>query len=76
MGHGCHRCGSPNSCECVIGRQKDETIPCKYCGDPTTYLGTKMCDPCFQLRSSLLYMKVRHPKVLGKMMKLLRKDEL
>lgn len=22
------------------------TVPCKYCGKPTTYTGTKHCDPC------------------------------
>lgn len=28
-----------------------ETIPCIYCGDPTTYLGTKQCDHCHNVTS-------------------------
>lgn len=24
------------------------TVPCVYCGQPTTYTGTKHCDPCHQ----------------------------
>lgn len=22
------------------------TVPCKYCGQPTTYTATRQCDPC------------------------------
>lgn len=27
----------------------DETCPCKLCGKPTRMLGTKLCDPCWEL---------------------------
>jgi NMD protein affecting ribosome stability and mRNA decay len=26
-----------------------ETVPCKWCGEPTLMLGTKMCDRCWEL---------------------------
>ena len=26
MGHGCHTCGSPNSCECVRVKMRDKTV--------------------------------------------------
>jgi hypothetical protein len=26
-----------------------ETTPCKYCGKQTPMLGTKLCDPCWEL---------------------------
>lgn len=26
------------------------TVPCKWCRLPTTYLGTRECDPCHELR--------------------------
>jgi hypothetical protein len=26
-----------------------ETVPCTWCGTPTTYTGTKHCDPCHEL---------------------------
>jgi DNA-binding IscR family transcriptional regulator len=29
------------------------TVPCVWCGEPTTYLGTKHCDPCHQLINRL-----------------------
>lgn len=25
---------------------RHETVPCKYCGRPTPYTGTRECDPC------------------------------
>jgi NMD protein affecting ribosome stability and mRNA decay len=25
------------------------TVPCKLCGEPTTMLGTKLCDNCWEL---------------------------
>jgi len=28
---------------------ESETIPCKYCGEPTLMLGTKLCDFCWEL---------------------------
>jgi rubrerythrin len=27
-----------------------ETVPCTTCGTPTRMLGTKLCDPCWELR--------------------------
>lgn len=29
---------------------KIETVPCTICGAPTPMLGTKLCDPCWELR--------------------------
>lgn len=26
-----------------------ETVPCRICDKPTTYLGTKECDPCHEV---------------------------
>lgn len=28
---------------------KEKTVPCSWCGTPTTYTGTKHCDPCHEL---------------------------
>lgn len=28
------------------------TVPCKYCGTPTTYTGTKQCDPCHNAQNT------------------------
>ena len=25
------------------------TIPCDSCGDPTPYVGTRLCDPCWEV---------------------------
>lgn len=30
-----------------------ETVPCKTCGTPTQYLGTKLCDNCFEVERRL-----------------------
>ena len=37
-------------------RFEPETTPCKWCGQPTTYLGTKECDPCHNGRNYLPYL--------------------
>lgn len=26
------------------------TIPCRFCGEPTRMLGTKLCDPCWEIK--------------------------
>ena len=31
-----------------------ETVPCKYCGEPTPMLGTKMCDKCWELECRII----------------------
>jgi hypothetical protein len=38
-----------------------ETVPCKFCGDPTPMLGTKLCDGCWEV-SRRLEEFLRHPK--------------
>jgi hypothetical protein len=30
-----------------------KTIPCKTCGKPTSMLGTKLCDPCWEVEHRL-----------------------
>lgn len=30
-----------------------ETVPCKTCGTPTPYLGTRLCDNCFEVERRL-----------------------
>ena len=32
---------------------KEKTIPCKTCGDPTTFFGTKLCNGCWEVESRL-----------------------
>jgi len=32
---------------------KPETVPCKFCGDQTLMLGTKLCDRCWELRTRI-----------------------
>lgn len=57
--------------------ENDVTIPCKFCSRPTTHLGTKMCDPCDQLRSCLNYARsTDRMKVVDEMIKLLKDGEL
>ena len=29
---------------------KESTVPCKYCGEPTLMLGTKLCDNCWEIK--------------------------
>ena len=29
-------------------------IPCELCGDPTNFLGTKMCNCCYEVTSRLM----------------------
>jgi len=38
-----------------------ETVPCKWCGEPTRMLGTKMCDRCWELDS-----RIRNDKALAR----------
>jgi ribosomal protein L37E len=33
--------------------QPEETMPCKRCGRPTPYLGTQLCDSCWQVEGRL-----------------------
>lgn len=30
-----------------------ETVPCKFCNTPTDMVGTKLCDPCWEVDSRL-----------------------
>ena len=30
-----------------------KTVPCKRCGKPTSYLGTKLCNGCWEVESRL-----------------------
>ena len=32
---------------------ESEWIPCKTCGDPTTFLGTKLCNGCWEVQTRL-----------------------
>lgn len=32
---------------------EEPTVPCKICGKPTHMLGTKLCDPCWEVESRL-----------------------
>lgn len=41
------------------------TIPCKWCGKPTTYLGTKMCNRCYELSDRI----ERDPELAKRMIK-------
>jgi ribosomal protein L37E len=35
-----------------------ETVPCKRCGEPTSYLGTKLCNNCWEVEHRLdLYLR-------------------
>lgn len=31
------------------------TVPCAICGTPTPMLGTKRCDPCWELESRITH---------------------
>lgn len=33
--------------------EDDKTVPCRICTKPTPMLGTKLCDPCWELNSRL-----------------------
>jgi len=37
----------------MFGIEERETIPCKTCGKPTPMLGTKLCDPCWEVETRL-----------------------
>ena len=39
----------------IINPKIQETVPCKWCGEPTPMLGTKECDRCYELRSRIEY---------------------
>lgn len=40
-----------------------ETTPCLFCATPTEMLGTKLCDPCWNLRTAISY---RKPDVIAR----------
>lgn len=48
------------------------TVPCKWCKKPTTYLGTRECDPCHNAAMALKY---TNPEVLANMLVVLGKVE-
>lgn len=33
--------------------RQQETVPCETCGEPTTFLGTKRCNNCYEVESRL-----------------------
>lgn len=33
---------------------RTQTVPCHYCRTPTTMLGTKLCNRCWELRSRII----------------------
>ncbi len=43
---------------------KRPTVPCKWCGTPTTMLGTKECDADWELRTRI----ERDPQMARKML--------
>lgn len=48
------------------------TVACKWCSKPTTFLGTRECDPCHQLR---LRLQIADDELICKMLDL-RKEVL
>lgn len=33
--------------------KRQATVPCRWCGAPTTMLGTQECDPCWEFHKHL-----------------------
>lgn len=48
-----------------------ETVPCKYCGEPTKMLGTKLCDWCWELERGIR----RNPELAMKILEAVKKDQ-
>ena len=42
------------------------TVPCRFCEKPTMFLGTAMCDPCWEVHNRLLGFDAR---VLGRIIR-------
>lgn len=40
----------------------EETISCTMCGEPTTYLGTKLCNNCWELSSRISTFIEKNPE--------------
>ncbi len=36
-----------------IAFDEKDYVPCKWCGNPTRFLGTKECDGCWELRTRM-----------------------
>jgi len=34
----------------TVDRKSKITVPCKWCGTPTSMIGTKECEACWELR--------------------------
>jgi len=50
---------------------KEETVPCTWCGKPTTMLGTKLCDRCWELET-----RIHHdPKLAKRMLTAIQRNE-
>ena len=41
----------------------NESIPCEICGEPTMMLGTKRCDPCWEIESRIVNDPKRYKQV-------------
>lgn len=48
--------------------EKADVIACKYCGDVTPMLGTKLCDPCYELSTRLRMQLQTDHEVVRKML--------
>jgi len=47
----------------------DDTIGCKLCNRPTRMLGTKLCDPCWELQRRIEYNPEMALKILAELNK-------
>lgn len=53
----------------------EETVPCKTCGEPTKFTGTKRCNNCYEVESRL-DSYLRNPKALQLIVRKIRENEL
>lgn len=52
-----------------------KTIPCRLCGDPTDFLGTKLCGDCWELETRIQRRPDIAQKILSQMFKRDKKKE-
>ena len=46
--------------------KEQEKVPCKWCGKPVTMIGSKMCNPCWQLDQGISLFPEIAQKILSK----------
>lgn len=52
--------------------RRADTVPCTFCGEDTEMVGTRLCDPCWDVRAAVM----RKPEVALKIVRDLGFDPL